>query len=282
MPYGRTRYARLPRYFIDAKKTNVARAVHAAVYRADPAPLGRWKKGGGLLSGWLVPNGDGCYRSHMAKREQHGFDLFETRRRLEDWWLENFSAPVGNGVRSWPGGRSESIRDLLFEHWGEHGIGTLVEHDGVLYPALRCLEAPCPALGIALALLELCGYEETSSELQDIGRLKRAAAIGSISRSMRSELLAHAQHLAASLISRAVEHHTAGRPRNLLAQAVARHLREGGFTYRQIAAFMAATKDAARRRCAVHGDARSLSAVFAGQSIAQGTHRGRRAKHLSP
>jgi hypothetical protein len=249
------------RYFIDAKKPDVARAVHAAVYRPDSASLGRRKKGGGLLSGWLVPNTDGCYRSHMGKSEQHGFDLIATRLQLEEWWLEHVGASVGAGAAYWPGARSESIRPSLFEHWGQHGVNGLVEHNGVLYTARECLEAPCPVLGVALALLEICGYEVTLCERHEIEWLRRAPSIGSISESTRADLLALAGQLATTLISRAVANQTKGRPKLILAQAVARHLREGGFTYRQIAALMATTEDVARHRCNTSVDPRSLAAV---------------------
>lgn len=218
------------------------------------------KKGGGLLSGWLVPAGDGCYPSRMVK-ERHGFDLAATSARLEDWWLDNVSFPVGGGITYWPGGRSESIRALLFEHWGQHGVNDLVEHEGGLYSALGCLDAPCPVLGIALALLEICAYEEALWELQEIKQLKQAAAIGSISESMRNELLALAGQLAMTSPSRAVENRTAGRPKRILGRAVAQQLKAGGFPHRQIAAFMASTADVTRHRCGA-AEARSLSAVL--------------------
>jgi hypothetical protein len=197
----------------------------------------------------------------MVNNEQHGFDLAATRARLEDWWLDNVSFPVGGGITYWPGGKSESIRALIFEHWGQHDVNDLVEHEGELYSALGCLDAPCPVLGIALALLEICAYEEALGELQEIEQLKQAAAIGSISGSMRNELLALAEQLAMTSLSRAVENRTAGRPRRILGRAVAQQLKAGGFTHRQIAAFMAATSDVTRHRCGA-AEARSLSTVL--------------------
>ena len=207
-----------------------------------------------------MPSGDGCYRSDVAKIEQHGLDLVETRRRLEDWWLENVSYPVGDGVTYWPGGRSESIRNLLLQHWGEHGVGDLVEHDGVLYSALRCLDAYCPVLGVALALLEICAYEETSIELDEIEWLRQAESRLWYSDPLRTVLLARAEQLTVGLVSRAVENRTPGRHRRMLAQAVAQHLRAGGLSYGSIAQLMAAAVDATRRRCKVQS-VRSLAAV---------------------
>ncbi len=201
----------------------------------------------------------------MAKNEQHGFDLVATRRRLEDWWLEYVSFPVGGGVSYWPGGRSESIRALLFEHWGEHGVYCIVEHNGVVVTVPRCLDAPCPVLGVALGLLEICAYEETSRDIQEIEWLKLAETTRSISESMRMELLAGAKQLASSPVSRAVENETAGRPKRMLAQAVTQQLRAGGFTYSDVAAFMGATVEVTRHRCQVRG-VRSLSAVVGSPS----------------
>lgn len=190
----------------------------------------------------------------MVEREEHGFDLGATQRRLEDWWLENVSSPVGCGVTSSPRGRSESIRWLMIEHWGEHGV----HMPTVSTP--RCFAAPCPVLGVAFALLEIGAYRDTLLERKEIAWLEAAKSMRSISDSMRAELLARAEHWATTSMSRAVEIETAGRPKRMLAQAVAQHLRRGGLAYSKVAALMDATEGATSKRCKVR-DVRSLAAL---------------------
>jgi hypothetical protein len=197
----------------------------------------------------------------MAKREKHGFELVATQRRLEDWWLEHVSWPVGGGVTPWPGGRSESIRWLLFEHWGEHGVHAQIEENGKVVSPPRSLNTPCPVLAVALGLLEIFFYEETSRELEEIEWLRQAEGRRSIPDSMRAELLARAKELATSPASRAVANKTPGRSKRMLAQAIAQHLRLGGFTQGEIAALMETTEDVTRHRWKVRG-VRSLSAVI--------------------
>jgi hypothetical protein len=115
-------------------------------------------------------------------------------------------------------------------------------------------------LGVALALLEVSGYEAATAELEEIVWLKQAEGRFSISESARAAFLARADLFAASPLSLAVTNQTAGRPKRILAQAMAQHLRAGGFTHRQVAEFMGTTIDVTRGRCKVQG-VRSLAAV---------------------
>jgi hypothetical protein len=190
----------------------------------------------------------------MRKEQQHGFGLIVTRRRLEDWWLEHFACPAGEGVPVWPGGRSDSIRALLLAHWGTQRCDA---RSGAPQE-LRHFDLPRAALGVALALLEMDGYEVGCAELDDLAWLRQAQNVRSISTSMRDELLALADQIAASPISRAVMNRTGGRPKRMLAQAVAQHLRDGGFTQRKIADFMNSSVKVVAGRCKVEG-ARSLA-----------------------
>lgn len=190
----------------------------------------------------------------MTADDQHGFDIGATRTRLEDWCLNHFACPVDRGS-----GRSAATLVLLIGHWGEHGV----HHgdNGKLASVNRCFESPCAVLGVALAVLEICAYGAGVAELDEIEWLKQVERRLFLPERTRAEFLARAGELAASPVSRAVANATAGRPKRILAQAVAQQLWTGGFSQSQIAVFMGATVEATRRRCKVSG-VRSLAAVL--------------------
>ena len=190
----------------------------------------------------------------MADLEGQGFVVRATVARLEDWWLEHFCTPSGGGLPQWPGGRTDAIRPLLLEHWGLHGVA-------VLEPTARCLETPCRALGVALASLEIAAYEAACAELRELPSLRQAQGNTSISSWARAQLLARADQIATSPVSRAAMNRTEGRPRLILAEAIAQHLWMGGFSHSEVAAFMGSTVKAASDRCKV-GDMRSLAALL--------------------
>ena len=203
---------------------------------------------------------DECYQWAMGNGS-NGFNIADTRARLEEWCLVHFAWPVGVEFSQWPAARSESVRGLLEIHWQEHGVPVLVERNGVLEPAPRCLESPCPVAGVALAVLEIYWHEVTQCESEEIAWLQQAASRFSLSERASEALLEHARAMSKGLVSRAVETETNGRPALVLANAVARHLKEGGFSYGEVAEFMGASAEATRKRC-LGEDRRSLS-VFA-------------------
>lgn len=165
----------------------------------------------------------------MANEEQQGFGVVGARRRLEEWFLENLACPIELGIPGWLHGRRESIRVLLFEHWGQHLVASRFVPRGSRKE--RDFDLERGALGVALAILELDAYEATGAE----------AAI----------------HCDVQPLSRAVARYGRARPRNLLADACAQQLRAGGFSYGDIAAFMDITEGAAKWHCKAP-DVRSL------------------------
>ena len=195
----------------------------------------------------------------MGSVSKTGFDLVETRVRLEDWCLQFFVWPVGPGFCQWPAGKAEAVRLFLEIHWGEHGIPTLIERKGQLVPAPRCSKSRCRVLGVALAVLEIFWYEVTLLEREEAAWLGAAASRYSLSERVREALLTHAHQLEGGFISRAVDNETAGRPAMPLAHAVAQHLWDAGFSHSQIGEFMGCSADAARKRCKAD-NRRSLSA----------------------
>ena len=220
-------------------------------YRLKPASLTIRKKEGVAFS---RSNSDDSCRilfDAMGKHENHGFDVTATRARLEAWCLEHFAHPYGGNVGSGAPGQSIAIRALLVDHWGKHGFHPVIDAARTLESAFSCTEDPCRVLGVALAVTEIDAYNAGAAEQEEINWLQQAKHRFSISESIRSELLALGDQLAASPVSRAVANQTSGRPKRILAQAVAQHLWRGGFSYGHIAAFMGATADATRRRCKV-------------------------------
>ena len=166
----------------------------------------------------------------MGKTESHGFDLDATRERLEAWYADHLARHRGGGD-DLPKPSSDAIRAQCFEHWRLHGVDET---------APRCLAAPCRVLGVALALLEIVGREVGAAELEDACALRRAASVRTLPEALRAELIAHAEAIEASPLSRAVATATAGRPKRLLAQAVAQQLHADEFSYREIAELMEA------------------------------------------
>jgi len=187
-----------------------------------------------------------------------GFNISDTRARLEKWCLEHFAWPVGVEFSQWPAASSESVRRLLELHWQEHGVPVLVERNGVLEPAPRCFESPCPVAGVALAVLEIYWFELTRREREEIAWLQQAAGRFSLSERESEALIERARAMSKGFVSRAVETETNGRPALVLANAIARHLKEGGFSYGEVAEFMGASAEATRKRC-LGADRRSLS-----------------------
>jgi hypothetical protein len=188
----------------------------------------------------------------------HGFDWLALRHRLEDWLLEFFAWPYMGEPHFWPGGRREAIQALPSIHWGEHGVPVLFPENGRLVPAPRCAVARCRVLGVSLAILELDAYEGTLAEGRQAAELRRQAADqDDLSELQRAQLLARARELKLTPPSRAVGDQARGRPKRGLAQAIAQHLAQGGFSKSQIGGLMATSPEVARKRCAV-GEQRSL------------------------
>jgi hypothetical protein len=193
----------------------------------------------------------------MTKDEDHRFDLVATTTRLEDWFLEHVAFPVGDGLVHWPAGRSHAIGVLLMELWARHAEWYSVKDGrrGI------CPEIELNALGVALAVLEIHAHEVGSREFEEVEWLRQAESITSIRASIRAELRALADHIPALPLSRAVLNRSGGRPKALLANAVAQQLRAGGFSEGMIARFMDSTVGAVRARWKTD-EARSLANVF--------------------
>jgi hypothetical protein len=179
-------------------------------------------------------------------RRQHGFDVVGATKWFENWCVDHFACPVGGPS---PGGKSEAIRLFPEGHWSEHGVHRVVWRDGIMVSAPRCDDAPCPVLGVALALLEIHLHDVTVVELAEVEWLQAAERRFSISESTRASYLEEARQLAAGLISRAISSRGLGRPKRVLAQLVAQHLWSGGFSHGQIATIMNSSIEATRRRC---------------------------------
>lgn len=190
-----------------------------------------------------------------------GFDVPRACGRLEAWWTEHVACPVMR-----PGGPNERVTTLMELHWGEHGLPMLVKHDGKWVPAPRCSE-PCPALGVALARLEIRWFGITVLEIEEFLRLEMAASILLPSDPLHAECVRKGNDLAAHFVSRAavaqcLYRATGGRPETPLALAVAQHLRRGGFKPPAIAELIGCTVEAARQRSTA-ASRRSLRAFAA-------------------
>jgi hypothetical protein len=186
----------------------------------------------------------------QAKGEPHGFAVPDANRRLEDWFLENVAAPLGLGLA--PADRTNEIRMIAMDLWIGHAQWHWSEDEGHMQ-----------RLGVALAVLEICAHEVTLREMKDAEPACQADPV-TCSSASPSPARTLAKEIAASPLSRAALNQSGGRPRNLLADAVAQQLRAGGFTQAMIAKFMGSTEGATRWRCKAK-EARSL-ANFLGAS----------------
>lgn len=167
----------------------------------------------------------------MADHEQQGFDVVGTRSRLEEWLMENVATPISLNAQRWPGGRSESVRAMLFDLWGQLIVASRTVPRG--FRKARSFDMAHGGLGVALAILEIDAYQTTVLEEQESPALDGEP------------------------LSRAVARYGQGRPRNLLADACAQQLRVAGFSYGDMATFMDVTEGAAKWHCKA-SDARSL------------------------
>jgi hypothetical protein len=197
----------------------------------------------------------------MANDERLRFDLVGTARRLEDWFLENVAFPVGQGLQHWPGGRSDAISFVLMDHWTYHVEWHWVQDER--RKRRPSVDADRRALGVALALLEIGAYEVTARENEEVEWLRESQGIRSIRPSTREKLRALAEQIVALPLSRVFRTgtRTRGRPKLLLANAIAQHLLAGGFSSGKIATFMGSTEGAVRWWCRA-ADTRSFANFF--------------------
>ena len=149
------------------------------------------------------------------------------------------------------------VHALMDGHMLIHGVPMFLEKDGVLVPVPRCPISPCPAAGLAFAAFELRWYRINASEQEEAALFETAAARlphGQMVEEFREE----AKRRREGLFSRPLQVPLLRRPRVALAQAVAQHLRSGGFSYPAIGKLMGSTFGCAEKRCA-EPDIRSVT-----------------------
>jgi hypothetical protein len=174
-----------------------------------------------------------------------GFEVIETRRLLDAWWIERVACPVTRR-----GGPSERVLTLMELHWSEHGAALPV--------GARCCPDPCPALGVARARLEIHWFGITLLEVEEFRRLETASSELPADDPLRAEYVRKANELSTGFVSKAAVAEcfckaTGGRPQLSLAHAVAQHLWHGGFKAADIAELMGCTVAAARQRSKAAG-----------------------------
>ena len=182
-----------------------------------------------------------------------GFDVLATRNRIEEWCLDHFAHPLIPEGAPRPASRSRTVFDLLFFlHAAEHGVPTHFLEGETWVPAPICSERPCRIAGLAFALAEITQYETEarSDQVRELLQLERVArALGAVDAEGAMNARARARAIRSKLSSRVFrQEETGGRPRASLAQAVAQHLADGGFTHREVGEFMGATDDSSRKR----------------------------------
>lgn len=176
-----------------------------------------------------------------------GFDPIMLRTDLEVWCRANCASLANED--------SAGIARMLATHRLEHAFPWSYDPEGTRMGGGRCDAHPCRLAGVAFTMAELERFELEARGLA-VAALMRcedwARRLAKVDARQSGLVLAHAEMV------RRFELHspafrvgdTGGRPEQPLAKAIAQHLRFGGFTYREIAAFMDCSEDAARKRCA--------------------------------
>lgn|SRR6185369_748491 len=182
----------------------------------------------------------------MGKIIEPRFDRVGVSRRVEEQWMRDVACPVVQAD-----GTTEHVLTLMQIHWCQH-VPALVERHGKCAPAHQCSE-PCPALGLALARLEIHWFDITMLEIEEYRRLELAVSKLSPDDPLHDEHVNKANYLAAHFVSKAAifesfYNATGGRPQDPLGHAVAQHLRRGGLPHAEIAEIIGCTVEAARQR----------------------------------
>ncbi|HEX2876779.1 MAG TPA: hypothetical protein VHP33_36255 [Polyangiaceae bacterium] len=133
--------------------------------------------------------------------------------------------------------------------------GSLAGHNffercGFLLPLPTCLEAPCPFLGVALAVIEIDRYIAASALRRDVGWLLEAQTGNCLTADEREWLVARGHWLQLDPLLDALDSRTGGRPARPLARAVAQHLAGVDFSEPEVADLMGNSAEAIRKRCA--------------------------------
>jgi hypothetical protein len=145
---------------------------------------------------------------------------------------------------------TETLERVLTDHVGDHGVPASVEVNGVLQPMRRCPAWPCRLCGLAFARFEIFWYFQNiaQAEWAEVRLIEAEDLPEGDPRRLRLER--EAELLIRGLFSRPLLlENPNGRPSLVLANAVAQHLRSGGYPHSRIAKFMDVTIGAAEMRC---------------------------------
>lgn len=199
----------------------------------------------------MATDSDDCYHLRMQKL---ALDCNAVLARIEEYVLVQIPRPRVTEPQLWPWGRREEVRMICWEHIMGHGIPAQIQRDGVWVDDYRCPDWPCPMAGISFAHFEIMTYLESLKMTELLQVIERCETFATMPENLkhprRDEVLALAAYYRDRLMSAQLKvAWTGGRPKTPLAQAVALHLRVGGFKLAEIGQFMGTTTEACRKRC---------------------------------